>query len=120
MLPSGQMHLSREGQAEVILCWTPASSRAEGLALGCRLSITSLAQRPPGTGRRIIATQPSLDPEMEAGVVSTSGNKRHGPQIRGLRPQGPEMPQCGEPTEVLAGKFLVSAELHRTMALALS
>ena len=66
---------------------SPGESRAEGLALGCRLSITSLAQRPPGTGQRITATQPSLDPEMEVGVVSTSGNKRHGPQIRGLRPQ---------------------------------
>ena len=111
---------SREGQAEVILCWTPASSRAEGLALGCRLGITSLAQRPPGTGRRITATQPSLGPEVEAGVVSTSGNKRHGPQIRGLRPQGPGMPQCGESTGVMAGKILVLAELHRAMAPVLS
>ena len=100
----------------------PASSHAEGRALGFRLSITSLAQRPPGTGQRITATQPSLDPEMETGEVSASGNRRHGPQIRGLRPQGPGTSQWGEPTGVMAGKFLVSAELpapssgHRRMA----
>lgn len=87
-----------------------------GLALGLRISITSLVQRPPGPGQRITATQPSLDPETEAGVVSTSGTGDMDHRSEGLRPQGPGTPQRGSNNRGDGGKFLVSAELHGAMA----
>ena len=75
------------------------------------------AQMPPGTGWRTRATQPTFDPEMEAEVVSTSGNRRHGPQVRELRPQGPGTLQQGKPAMgTMDGNCLVSAGLHRAMS----
>lgn len=98
--------------AEVVLCWMPASSHAEGWAWDSG-SASPHWPRAAGTGL-VTALSPPWTQRWRQGRFQPVGTGDMGHRSRGLRPQGPA--SAREPTGVMAGKFLVSAELHRVTA----
>ena len=124
MLPSGWMLWFREGQAGPLCSGRPLTDSGHLLCCGTG----------PGTEDQHHLTGPEaarVRPEDHSHSALpgprdggrggfNQWNRRHGPQIRGLRPQGPGTPQRGSNNGGDGGEFLVSAELHGATAPVLS